>query len=137
MPSKKTDDDNQEVERQHPGRRKLIKALGVGGTGVLLSQEWAKPVVDSVVLPLHAQASPLPQTVTYNFSGTVTGITAYLNGCRRVIVQPRVGKDGKVPDSQYVDEPQLTVVKKRVVKTGSRETGGPISVPADNRDPKR
>ena len=40
-----------------PGRRRLIRALGVGGTGVVISR-WVKPVVDSVVLPLHAQASP-------------------------------------------------------------------------------
>ena len=40
-----------------PGRRRLIRALGVGGTGVVISR-WVKPVVDSVVLPLHAEASP-------------------------------------------------------------------------------
>ena len=39
------------------GRRKLIRALGA--TGIAVSQ-WSKPVVDSVIVPLYAQASPPP-----------------------------------------------------------------------------
>lgn len=50
----------------HPGRRKLIRALGVGGSGLLVAR-WSKPIVDSVVLPLHAQSTPL--SVTINFNG--------------------------------------------------------------------
>ncbi len=73
MPRKDTDGDNQQVERQHVGRRKLIQALGVGGTGVVVSQ-WAKPVVDSVVVPLHAQASPM-------FSLTCVGNPTEWVGC--------------------------------------------------------
>ena len=41
------------------GRRRLVKALGAGAGGVVVSQ-WSKPIVDSVILPLHAQASPPP-----------------------------------------------------------------------------
>ena len=59
MARKTTESDIQEGERKQLGRRKLVKALGAGGTGVLVSQ-WSKPIVDSVILPLHAQASPPP-----------------------------------------------------------------------------
>ena len=38
------------------GRRRLVKALGAGASGVIVSQ-WSKPIVDSVIVPLHAQAS--------------------------------------------------------------------------------
>jgi len=45
-----------QVEKRKIGRRQLMQALGVGGAGVVASR-WAKPVVDMVVMPLHAQAS--------------------------------------------------------------------------------
>ncbi len=44
-------------------RRRLIKAVaGSGGIIVgakVVPREWTKPVVDSVILPAHAQASPV------------------------------------------------------------------------------
>lgn len=72
------------------------------------------------------------------FSGIVTGITGYLNGCRRIIVQPKMKKDGKMPDSSYIDEPQLTVTKKKAVKIkrAAVTKGGPMPEPVDKRDPK-
>ena len=43
------------------GRRRLLKALAVGGgavvVGTSLPASWTKPVIESVVLPAHAQAS--------------------------------------------------------------------------------
>lgn len=40
-------------------RRKLIMSLAAGGgvltTGKMLPNTWVKPVVDSVVMPAHAQ----------------------------------------------------------------------------------
>ena len=53
------------------GRRRLVKALGAGASGVIVSQ-WSKPIVDSVIVPLHAQAPPpppppgCPATFSYN-----------------------------------------------------------------------
>ena len=52
------------------GRRRLLVALGLGGTGMVASK-WAKPVVDSVVVPLHAQGSALVVTVAGNTAGSV------------------------------------------------------------------
>lgn len=59
------------------------------------------------------------------FQGVVVAKTMYLNGCTRVGVQPRIGKDGKHPDSATFDEPQLELLKVGAVKTGRRDTGGP------------
>jgi hypothetical protein len=44
-----------------PGRRRLLKALaGAGGivaTGALLPERWTRPVVESIIVPAHAQAT--------------------------------------------------------------------------------
>lgn len=54
-------------------------------------------------------------TVT-SYQGIAIAITEWLNGCRRIIVQPRtLGKDGEMPKSEQVDENQLVIVAKGVV----------------------
>lgn len=45
------------LEDRERGRRALIKALGAGAGAVVLGSKWSKPIVDSVVVPLHAQMS--------------------------------------------------------------------------------
>lgn len=47
------------TKEDEPGRRALLKALGFG-SGALLALKWSTPIVDSVVIPAHAQASPSP-----------------------------------------------------------------------------
>ena len=46
------------------------------------------------------------------FTGLVTARVKYLNGCVQFCVQPCTGEDGKIPEYHYVDEDQLSVVKK-------------------------
>ena len=65
-------------------------------------------------------------------SGIAFGITDWLYGCRRVTVQPEIENDGKPADQFCVDEPQLKITKKRVIKGDGQEekkkpkvTGGP------------
>jgi len=59
-------------------------------------------------------------------TGIVTGRTEYINGCVQYIVKPPMGKNGKVPDAEYVDEEQLSILGKGVsVKT--TPSGGPQS----------
>ena len=66
--------------------------------------------------------------------GSVIAICEYLYGCRRVVVQPRVKKDeNKVPEAQWIDEPQLKVTKKKKVKTRQGNSGGPLDLPRDSR----
>lgn len=58
------------------------------------------------------------------FKGIAFSRTEYLHGCSRITIAPKVKKDGTVPDSLSVDEPQLRVLKKKSVAKGSNETGG-------------
>lgn len=45
-------------EEIKPGRRRLLKALVIGGTAAaVLPEKWVKPVVDTVIVPAHAQGS--------------------------------------------------------------------------------
>ena len=44
------------------------------------------------------------------FKGTVTGKCEYLNGCIQYLVKPRVGKDGKMIEGEWIDEQQLEIV---------------------------
>lgn len=52
-------------------------------------------------------------TIT-GLTGIATCRTEWLNGCRRVGLQPEEVKDGKVADPQYFDENQLEIVQKNV-----------------------
>lgn len=47
---------------EHAGspRRKTLKTLLAGGAIAGIPTQWGKPVVDSVVLPVHAQSTPGP-----------------------------------------------------------------------------
>ena len=48
--------------------------------------------------------------------GIVTGVTYFLYGCTRMTLQPEEAKDGKPADGFWVDEPQLELVKKGIVR---------------------
>lgn len=57
--------------------------------------------------------------------GTVIGKHHYLHGCTRITISPKVGKDGTYKGELTFDEPQLVLIKAKVVKEGSHRTGGP------------
>ena len=50
------------------------------------------------------------------FTGTVVARHAYLNGCDRFTVQPRINDKGEVPDAHAFDEPQLTAIERGLEK---------------------
>ncbi len=58
------------------------------------------------------------------FTGIAIGRTTWLHGCDRYVVQPIVGKDGKLPENQVFDELQLEVVSKKKGKRSENQTGG-------------
>lgn len=60
------------------------------------------------------------------FSGIVTCRCQWIHNCNTYGVKPKVLKDGIPQDNQYFDEPQLKVVKNKVVKA-ERDTGGPCA----------
>ena len=59
------------------------------------------------------------------FEGICTGRSVYLNGCVHVWVAPtELDKDGDMRKAQWIDEPQLEIVKKEK-KKAAKPTGGP------------
>lgn len=69
------------------------------------------------------------------FRGTVVAITEWINNCRRITMQPKVDKDGKVPDAHTIDEPNAILVKAGPAHEPVR-TGGPRPEPTRARDPR-
>lgn len=48
--------------------------------------------------------------VVTGFTGVAENRASFLYGCDRYCVQPKVGEDGKIPEPQMIDEPQLEIV---------------------------
>lgn len=68
---------NSKNEKSNLARRKLLKSAAVGGGVVVgaksLSGDWAKPVIDQVILPAHAQMTQVFATGV--FTSTVNIVT--------------------------------------------------------------
>lgn len=58
------------------------------------------------------------------FYGVSVACHTYLNGCNRITLQPSIDKDGKLPEAQTFDEPQLEVIDE-FLADGDHSTGGP------------
>ena len=88
-----------------------------------------------VFIPLGAKVK---DTVS-GFQGVCISRTEYLNGCFRLGIQAKVGKDGKAPDTHWFDEPQLKILsdKAQGVQVGSKKTGGPRVNPKRHKTEKR
>ena len=48
------------------------------------------------------------------FTGIVTAVTHWLNGCMRISVQPETLHEGRVQSPEYFDQSQLRMVQKGV-----------------------
>jgi hypothetical protein len=66
-----------DVQSESPARRTLLKKLAGSGAAVgvaaVLPDTWVKPIVDAVVVPLHAQTSPAlvnPASLAGNWTGS-------------------------------------------------------------------
>jgi hypothetical protein len=72
------------------------------------------------------------------FEGIVVGRHTFLAGCDRYSVQPPVDKDGKLPEQQTFDDPQLKIVKEKKVVIKGEKPGGPMPViPKKKHTPSR
>ena len=60
------------------------------------------------------------------FTGLIVCRSQWIHNCNTYGVKPKELKDGVPQDNQFFDEPQLKVVKKKVVRP-RRNTGGPCS----------
>lgn len=85
MSRKNSDHDNplteSRGEEQRPARRKLLKSIAIGGgaaaLGKTLPEQWSKPVVDSVLVPAHAQATQQPQRSLVSLNSETTSISDF------------------------------------------------------------
>jgi hypothetical protein len=59
------------------------------------------------------------------FTGVAVARTEWITGCPRVVVQPKVKKDGILPDNNTFDETTLVVTKAVKPKEVNRAIGGP------------
>ena len=66
-------------------------------------------------------------TIT-GFEGVVVARTEWLTGCARLTLQPKVKKDGTLPDSMTFDEPTCDLVTSNQPQP-ARTTGGPRPEP--------
>lgn len=73
------------------------------------------------------------------FEGTVTSITEWINGCRRVGVQSAELHEGKPIDPQWFDEQQVRLVESRYPLSDKEENkkGGPRLDPSNTRPGER
>lgn len=72
------------IESQLTGRRKLLTVIGVGTVASLaVPAKWSKPIIDSVVLPAHAQTSicVTDTTVGGPLIGNASGATSCQAAC--------------------------------------------------------
>ena len=78
-------------------RRKLLKTIVSGGGAIVagksLPESWTKPVVDSVMLPAHAETSPAEPTPPTPCTPCLVA-QSYCNGGNTIIVS--VAVDGTV-----------------------------------------
>ncbi len=67
------------------------------------------------------------------FVGIVTGRAEYLYGCVQVLLAPmKLDKDGKVPDSLWLDEDRVAVMRPAARKrppSVEERAGGPLTGP--------
>lgn len=73
--------------------------------------------------------------VISGFSGTIVAVTEWLNGCRRLTIQPSMLHDGKPVDSSTFDAEQVEKMEVGPVLSPSR-TGGPSIAPQQRVDPR-
>jgi len=78
-------------------RRKLLKSIAAGSGAVIagksLPENWSRPVVDSVLLPAHAQTSPTLQTVRVDVRGDWT-VPANIASALSIVAYGAAGRSG-------------------------------------------
>jgi len=74
-----------------------------------------------------------------SYSGIVTAITTYLNGCTLIGIQSKkLDKDGQPQKIVWFDEPQVELISSKKMKGGNKNEGGPMrSTPNLNRPNKQ
>lgn len=63
-----------------------------------------------------------------DLEGIAIGRIEYLNGCVQYSIKPKIGKDGKVNDGEWVDSQQIEIVKENAISIKPSNTGGATSI---------
>lgn len=58
---------------QRQDRRLVLKVVTIGGVALVMPASWTKPLVKSVIVPAHAQASPHDDPTTTSAPTTTSG----------------------------------------------------------------
>lgn len=61
--------------------------------------------------------------IVTGFEGIAVTRVEYLNGCVQYCVKGKMGKDGKVPEGEYIDQQQL-IVTGAGISIKQKDTGG-------------
>lgn len=69
--------------------------------------------------------------------GVVIAITEWLNGCQRIVIQPRELHEGRPVEGSTFDVEQMVLVKRAGETQSRRKTGGPHDMPTRQVDQKR
>ncbi len=75
--------------------------------------------------------------VITGFKGIAVSRCTYLNGCDHIGIQPKASKDGALPPMEWIDLPQVEIIKAKRVSNKPREKklGGPGGHPSRRRHP--
>jgi len=86
-------------KKSSESRRKLLKSIAAGSGAIVagksLPENWSKPVVESLILPAHAQTSPAepPTCTTRNITGMRTSLDLRSAGVATFSVNNYLGDD--------------------------------------------
>ena len=70
------------------------------------------------------------------FEGIATGTAEYLNGCKRILIEPtNLDEDGKLLKSVWFDDVQVEMAQKGAFAKGKAKVGGPARSDPSRSDP--
>lgn len=75
---------------------------------------------------------PVKDVIT-GFKGVAMARIEFLTGCTQYGVTPKLGSDGKIPDTNYFDEDRL-VADGKPIKLQPKRTDGPGPAPKARKD---
>ena len=86
-------------------RRKLLKSIATGSGAIVagksLPESWSRPVVDSVILPTHAQTSggASSSSITLTSNGTITNVNTMAPVTDNMVAEKNSFLDSLVPSA--------------------------------------
>ncbi len=63
------------------------------------------------------------------FEGIATSKVEYINGCIQFCIRPKIDKDGKMVDGEYIDIAQIEAIEERKTKKVKPSGGGTRNKP--------